>query len=109
MASAVNDSAEREGNTTSEAVGDMDDDDLFEIDLEAVCAVAPPYYWESCFTRTANTLLANCLLPIAEVSSAVPMVVPQASKTNCIFSALPGLPRKIYGIHLFRGFWLATH
>ncbi|XP_034694843.1 coiled-coil domain-containing protein 1 [Vitis riparia] len=54
-----------------------DDDDLFEINLEAVNTIPPPHYWESCFTRTGNTLLANCLLPIADVSSAVPMEVPK--------------------------------
>ncbi|KAK2655313.1 hypothetical protein Ddye_008365 [Dipteronia dyeriana] len=58
---------------------DMEDeeDDLFEIDLEAVDSIPPvPHYWESYFTATTNTttLLANCLLPISDVSSAIPMV-----------------------------------
>ncbi|KAL8255857.1 hypothetical protein R6Q59_030924 [Mikania micrantha] len=48
-----------------------DDDDLFEINLEAVGDLPPPYYWESCLTVTANTLFANCLVPITDVSSAV--------------------------------------
>ena len=51
-----------------------EDDDLFEIDLEAVGNLpVPPFYWESYLTATANTLFANCLVPIADVSSAVPM------------------------------------
>ncbi|PWA98611.1 hypothetical protein CTI12_AA016790 [Artemisia annua] len=50
-----------------------EDDDLFEIDLEAVGNLPPPFYWESYLTATANTLFANCLVPIADVSSAVPM------------------------------------
>lgn len=56
---------------------DEDDEDLFEINLEIVNKIPPPqYYWESCyFTATTNTLLANCLLPAADVSSAVPIVM----------------------------------
>ncbi|KAI3823496.1 hypothetical protein L1987_04934 [Smallanthus sonchifolius] len=54
-----------------------DEDDLFEIDLEAVGELPPPYYWESCLTVTANTLFANCLVPITDVSSAVPMANPK--------------------------------
>lgn len=56
---------------------DDDDEDLFEIDLDAVCDLPPPYYWESCLTVTANTLFANCLVPITDVSSAVPMANPK--------------------------------
>ncbi|PIN05406.1 hypothetical protein CDL12_22051 [Handroanthus impetiginosus] len=52
-----------------------DEEDLFEIDLEIFSKIPPPHYWESYFTATNNTLLANCLLPIADVSKAVPMVV----------------------------------
>ncbi|KAH7554062.1 hypothetical protein ACOSP7_028958 [Xanthoceras sorbifolium] len=57
-------------------VVDMEDEeeDLFEIDLEAVDSIPPPHYFESYFTATTNTLLANCLLPISDVSSAIPMV-----------------------------------
>lgn len=49
-----------------------EDDDLFEIDLEAVNAMPPPQYWESYHTSTGNALLANCLLPISDISVAVP-------------------------------------
>ncbi|KAK1408410.1 hypothetical protein QVD17_40156 [Tagetes erecta] len=54
-----------------------DDEDLFEIDLDAVRDLPPPYYWESCLTVTANTLFANCLVPITDVSSAIPMANPR--------------------------------
>ncbi|KAL8516920.1 hypothetical protein ACS0TY_015244 [Phlomoides rotata] len=54
-----------------------EDEDLFEINLEIFNKIPPPQYeWESYFTAaTSNTLLANCLLPIADVSCAVPMTV----------------------------------
>ncbi|OAY40873.1 hypothetical protein MANES_09G056350v8 [Manihot esculenta] len=53
---------------------DMEDEEeeLFEIDLDAVDRIPPPHYWESYFTATSSALLANCLLPIADVSCAVP-------------------------------------
>lgn len=51
-----------------------EEEDLFEIDLEAVNSIPPPYYWDSYVTATGNALLANCLLPISDLSSAVPMV-----------------------------------
>ncbi|KAJ8754746.1 hypothetical protein K2173_012135 [Erythroxylum novogranatense] len=50
-----------------------EEEELFEIDLEAVNNLPPPHYWESYFTATRSTLFANCLLPIADVSSAVPI------------------------------------
>ena len=91
MASAVKDCAEHGGsNEDMEGDDDDDDDDLFEINLEAVNTIPPPHYWESCFTRTGNTLLANCLLPIADVSSAVPMEVPKACNSNTLSSS-PGV------------------
>lgn len=47
-----------------------DDDDLFEIDLERVNCIPPlPYNY---FISTGEALLANCLLPISHISSAVP-------------------------------------
>lgn len=51
-----------------------DEDDLFEIDLEAVNSIPPPrYHWGSRFTNSPGTaLFANCLLPVADVSSAIP-------------------------------------
>ncbi|GFQ06928.1 hypothetical protein PHJA_002836800 [Phtheirospermum japonicum] len=56
-------------------IEEEEDGDLFEINLEIVNKIPPPHYWDSYFTSTSNTLLANCLLPIADVSSAVPMVM----------------------------------
>ncbi|KAI4348977.1 hypothetical protein L6164_009636 [Bauhinia variegata] len=53
-------------------VGMEDDEDLFEIDLEAVNCMPPPQYWDSYCTSTGSALLANCLLPISDISSAVP-------------------------------------
>ncbi|KAL8039709.1 hypothetical protein ABFX02_10G053900 [Erythranthe guttata] len=56
-----------------------DDEDLFEINLEIVNKIPPPqyYYWESYFnlTTSSNALLANCLLPITDISCAVPTVM----------------------------------
>ncbi|KAL3628219.1 hypothetical protein CASFOL_027265 [Castilleja foliolosa] len=49
--------------------------DLFEINLEIVDKIPSPHYWDGYFTSTKSTLLANCLLPIADVSRAVPMVM----------------------------------
>ncbi|EEF33641.1 conserved hypothetical protein [Ricinus communis] len=68
MASAV-------AKEPSKVAVDVEDDEeeLFEIDIEAVNSIPPPHYWESYFTAAGSSaLLANCLLPIADVSSAVP-------------------------------------
>lgn len=58
-----------------------EDEDLFEINLEAVNEIfpAPDHYWESYFTAATSkstVLLANCLLPITDVSKAIPVVMP---------------------------------
>ncbi|KAK7355429.1 hypothetical protein VNO80_14684 [Phaseolus coccineus] len=66
-----------------------EEEDLFEIDLEAVNCVSPPRFWESCYTSTGNiALFANCLLPKSDVSSAVP-VVSCAGKTSVVLIAEP--------------------
>jgi len=66
-----------------------EEEDLFEIDLEAVNCVSPPRFWESCYTSTGNiALLANCLLPKSHVSSAVP-AVSSAGNTNVVLIAEP--------------------
>ncbi|KAI3852552.1 hypothetical protein MKX03_019973, partial [Papaver bracteatum] len=60
-----------------------DDEDLFEIDLDAVNKISPTTYWEGCLSlsKSENTvLLGNCLLPISEISKAVPML---SSKGPC--------------------------
>ncbi|KAE8731107.1 solute carrier family 35 member F2-like [Hibiscus syriacus] len=54
--------------------GEEEDEELFEIDIETVNSIPPPRYWEGFFTATSNALLANCLLPISDISTAVPMV-----------------------------------
>ncbi|QCE05833.1 uncharacterized protein LOC114192610 [Vigna unguiculata] len=68
-----------------------EEEDLFEIDLEAVNCVSPPRFWESCcYTSTENVaLLANCLLPKSDVSSAVPAVCSSAGNTNVVLIAEP--------------------
>ncbi|KAG7643301.1 hypothetical protein ISN44_As02g031230 [Arabidopsis suecica] len=62
---------EHDGEGSSEEDGE---DDLFEINLEAVSdtATSPPYDWQRLPARTGSVLLANCLLPAAEISNAVP-------------------------------------
>ncbi|EOA26311.1 hypothetical protein CARUB_v10024924mg [Capsella rubella] len=60
-----------DGDEGSEEDGE---DDLFEINLEAVHALtsSPSYDWKRFPVRTGSVLLANCLLPAADISSAVP-------------------------------------
>lgn len=76
-----------------------EEEDLFEINLEAVNSFpAPQNYWESYFATTSTTssssacgaLMANCLLPISDVSNAVPIWVPNSTK---------------FGIPQAKGFW----
>ncbi|KAJ4829120.1 hypothetical protein Tsubulata_035896 [Turnera subulata] len=86
------------GNKTRD-VGVEEEEELFEINLEAVNSIPPPHYWESYFTATRSALLANCLLPIADVSCAVP-----ASPTACNTLSLPlplPLPQQLmlFGLH----------
>nr|XP_009800796.1 PREDICTED: uncharacterized protein LOC104246635 [Nicotiana sylvestris] len=58
-----------------EEEGEDEEEEFFEIDLEIVNNIPPPHYWESYFTAaTSSTLLANCLLPISDVSCAIPAV-----------------------------------
>ncbi|KAL3532078.1 hypothetical protein ACH5RR_005599 [Cinchona calisaya] len=53
-----------------------EEEEFFEINLEIVHKIPPSHYCESYFTATSSshTLLANCLLPVTEVSSAVPTI-----------------------------------
>ncbi|XAR69735.1 hypothetical protein NMG60_11001440 [Bertholletia excelsa] len=51
-----------------------EEEELFEIDLEVVNNLPPPHYWDSISTATNHALLANCLLPISDISGAVPIV-----------------------------------
>ncbi|XP_019158415.1 PREDICTED: uncharacterized protein LOC109155132 isoform X2 [Ipomoea nil] len=55
-----------------------DEDELFEIDLAVVDSLPlPRYCWDDDYSRftaaTSSALLANCLLPISQLSCAVPM------------------------------------
>ncbi|PRQ43869.1 hypothetical protein RchiOBHm_Chr3g0473001 [Rosa chinensis] len=69
-------SAEHAGLSRCHILSDMEDeDDLFEIDLEAVESIPPPQYnWDRYFTAAGDVLLANCLLPITDISRAIPTV-----------------------------------
>lgn len=62
---------ERDGEGSSE---EDSEDDLFEINLEAVSdtTTSPRYDWQRFPARTGSVLLANCLLPAADISCAVP-------------------------------------
>ncbi|KAL3536126.1 hypothetical protein ACH5RR_004587 [Cinchona calisaya] len=106
-----------------------EEEELFEINLEVVNSIPPPqYYWESCyFTATTatnncnnnnnNVLLANCLLPISDVSNAVPAVAEAAGRDHhhhafsfwpadsflVVESAVPG---KLVGFPTFNDFGL---
>lgn len=54
----------------------MDEEEyLFEIDLEVVNSLPSSDYWESYCARSCRNiaLVANCLLPISDLSSAVPI------------------------------------
>ncbi|KAE9612452.1 hypothetical protein Lal_00033265 [Lupinus albus] len=71
-----------------------DDEDLFEIDLEAVNCIQPlPHYWDSHYISTENNaLLANCLMPISDISNAVPAcnnAVCFGGKTKVLFISEP--------------------
>ena len=86
MAFVAEDPAEHD--TSGKGLADMEDDELFEIDLDAVNCIPLPHYSDSYLTSTGNALLANCLLPISEVSGAVPIasedvsgVVPMISQS----------------------------
>ncbi|CAL0317045.1 unnamed protein product [Lupinus luteus] len=68
-----------------------EDEDLFEIDLEAVNCIPPTHYWDSHYISTENALLANCLMPISDISNAVPAcnAVCFEGKTKVLFIREP--------------------
>ncbi|KAL2323092.1 hypothetical protein Fmac_027471 [Flemingia macrophylla] len=87
MSSSVKGSEEYRG--ISQDFGMEEDDDLFEIDLDAVNCISPGDGWESYCTSTGNiALMANCLLPISDVSSAVP-AVSYEGKSNVLLITEP--------------------
>ncbi|KAL2533559.1 Uncharacterized protein Adt_06910 [Abeliophyllum distichum] len=76
-------------------VEEEEERDLFEINLEAVNKMPPPqYYWDSYFTASSDTLLANCLLPISDVSRAIPMAA-KACDVLTWPGAVESMPRKL--------------
>ncbi|XP_022144767.1 uncharacterized protein LOC111014377 [Momordica charantia] len=69
------------------------DDELFEIDLEAVNSIVPPPHCsDSAYTffTAGAALLANCLLPIADVSNAVPMADSEPTRLEKLLLLPPG-------------------
>lgn len=69
-------SKEERGVSKDLGLMEEDDEDLFEIDLDAVNSIIPqPHnYWENNYfiSTGGEALLANCLLPISHISSAIP-------------------------------------
>ncbi|KAL4313164.1 hypothetical protein GQ457_01G015420 [Hibiscus cannabinus] len=59
-----------------------EDEELFEINIEAANSIPPPHYWEAIFTATSSALLANCLLPISDLSTAIPMASNACTKIS---------------------------
>ncbi|KAI5664775.1 hypothetical protein M9H77_24098 [Catharanthus roseus] len=92
MAIAKNLATGTKGGTGKEE--EEEEDELFEIDFEAVnkMATQPTYCWDweisSSYvtSNTSTTLLANCLLPISDVSSAVPTTTTVAKANRDIHS-----------------------
>nr|DAD48574.1 TPA_asm: hypothetical protein HUJ06_018511 [Nelumbo nucifera] len=95
----------RGGSSCNGSESPEDDDDLFEIDLDVVDNLPPPLYWESCSTATDCALLANCLLPISDVSSAVP-VQSITSPTSNIIMMIGTLPDELlkFPVPVVKGF-----
>ncbi|XP_022767114.1 uncharacterized protein LOC111311733 [Durio zibethinus] len=115
MASAIKEELSGHGSGTSAKIQSLiiemedEEEELFEINLEAVNSIPPPHYWEAFFTATSSALLANCLLPISDLSSAVPTVstayttLSREGLTNIVIVA-ESLPRKICGIQFMESF-----
>ncbi|KAF5750501.1 hypothetical protein HS088_TW03G00838 [Tripterygium wilfordii] len=109
MAFIAEDCAKHRGTTKVLTDIEEDEEELFEINIELVNRIPPPHYWESYFTATSDVLLANCLLPVADVSSAVPLtskacnLLPMEAVTNnnnvlAVAEAMAALPGKMLGI-----------
>ncbi|KAM7526068.1 hypothetical protein LguiA_015970 [Lonicera macranthoides] len=84
-------------NTQEEYIDEEEEEELFEINLEIVDHLPPPqYYSESYFTATSKALLANCLLPVSHISSAVPICnVAFSSTPSFVANVGEGIPSKI--------------
>ncbi|GKV38960.1 hypothetical protein SLE2022_079260 [Rubroshorea leprosula] len=88
-----------------------EEEELFEINLEAVNSIPPPpHYCETHVTATGSALFANCLLPIADVSSAIPMskacnflsmegTIAEGLVAAAVVELLPSLPTKFLVQH----------
>ncbi|XVF76225.1 hypothetical protein PTKIN_Ptkin13bG0249100 [Pterospermum kingtungense] len=110
MASAIKEEeiSEHGGNSSSShtlqsliEILEDGEEELFEINLDAVNSIPPPHYWEAFFTATSSALLANCLLPISDLSSAIPTVstacnaLSRERLTNMVMVA-DSLPGKLF-------------
>ncbi|KAL6998070.1 hypothetical protein U1Q18_008197 [Sarracenia purpurea var. burkii] len=78
MASTMENFAEKSGRANPDAIHieevfEEEEEELFEIDLEVVTGIPQPETKSYFTAATSNALLANCLLPIAHLSSAIPM------------------------------------
>ncbi|XVF07693.1 hypothetical protein REPUB_Repub06bG0161900 [Reevesia pubescens] len=116
MASAIKEEvSEHEGGSSSQtqSLTEMEDneEELFEINLEAVDSIPPPHYWEAFFTATSSALLANCLLPISDLNSAIPAVSTVCSSTLSregrlanIAMVAESMPGKCFGIQFMEAF-----
>lgn len=62
-----------------------DEDDLFEINLELVTSQKGEFH---SVAASRNVLLANCLLPVADISSATPIESSGLKKELCSFLRL---------------------
>ncbi|XWS43428.1 hypothetical protein CRYUN_Cryun16bG0102800 [Craigia yunnanensis] len=106
MASAIKEISEHGGTSSkTQSLTEMEDEEeeLFEINLEAVDCIPPPHYWEAFVTATSSALLANCVLPISDLSNAIPTVSTACSTLSRegltkIVMVAESLPGKFFGI-----------
>ncbi|KAK6942611.1 hypothetical protein RJ641_027988 [Dillenia turbinata] len=68
-----------------------EEEDLFEINFEALNDMPPPHYWESYSTTTGDALLANCLLPISDLSNAVPLDLNHCESASSPRNSIAGI------------------
>ena len=101
--------------TDHDIEAEEEEEDLFEINLDVGDNIPPPLYWESHFTATTPNvvLLANCLLPIADLSKAVPTVEKACDHAFSwhagSFSAEESVPGKLMGVPTFDTFGLQDY
>ncbi|KAL5974654.1 hypothetical protein ACLOJK_031324 [Asimina triloba] len=80
---------------------DINDEDLFEIDLEMLNEIPPPTHAEAHPNAAGITLLANCLLPAVDVSGAVPITSDLETALEALWGrrGMDALPL-VWGFHL---------